>query len=182
MRPAIKSVLTAGLFAAALAGAATPAAAAVTLLDPACSLSTGCEFSGNINGAGTALETQNAYNAAKNPDILLNYLGKSDSGFGSVSGGPTGTWSAPGFVINYIAVKSGPGFMLYSVTPGANGTYTTAGLQNGNNQGLPGLSHLAFFGNAGAVPEPASWAMMIGGFGLVGGAMRRRGAAKPALA
>ena len=26
----------------------------------------------------------------------------------------------------------------------------------------------------GAVPEPATWAMMIGGFGLVGGAMRRR--------
>jgi hypothetical protein len=27
---------------------------------------------------------------------------------------------------------------------------------------------------SGAVPEPASWAMMVGGFGLVGGAMRRR--------
>lgn len=27
----------------------------------------------------------------------------------------------------------------------------------------------------GAVPEPASWALMISGFGLVGGAMRRRG-------
>jgi len=27
---------------------------------------------------------------------------------------------------------------------------------------------------AGAVPEPASWAMMIGGFGLIGAAMRRR--------
>lgn len=27
---------------------------------------------------------------------------------------------------------------------------------------------------APSVPEPASWAMMIGGFGLVGGAMRRR--------
>jgi hypothetical protein len=25
-----------------------------------------------------------------------------------------------------------------------------------------------------AVPEPASWAMMLGGFGLVGGALRRR--------
>jgi hypothetical protein len=24
------------------------------------------------------------------------------------------------------------------------------------------------------VPEPASWAMMIAGFGLVGGSMRRR--------
>jgi hypothetical protein len=27
---------------------------------------------------------------------------------------------------------------------------------------------------AGAVPEPATWAMMIGGIGMVGGAMRRR--------
>jgi len=27
---------------------------------------------------------------------------------------------------------------------------------------------------SGAVPEPASWAMMLGGFGLVGGAMRSR--------
>lgn len=30
---------------------------------------------------------------------------------------------------------------------------------------------------AGAVPEPATWAMMIGGFGLTGFAMRRRQAA-----
>ena len=30
------------------------------------------------------------------------------------------------------------------------------------------------FTNAGAVPEPATWAMMLMGFGLVGGAMRRR--------
>lgn len=29
-------------------------------------------------------------------------------------------------------------------------------------------------GAAGAVPEPASWAMMIGGFGMVGGMMRRQ--------
>ena len=28
--------------------------------------------------------------------------------------------------------------------------------------------------SAAAVPEPATWAMMLGGFGLVGGAMRRR--------
>ena len=32
----------------------------------------------------------------------------------------------------------------------------------------------AQFANAGAVPEPATWAMMLMGFGLVGGAMRRR--------
>ena len=29
-------------------------------------------------------------------------------------------------------------------------------------------------GASGAVPEPASWALMLGGFGLVGGAMRSR--------
>ncbi|SNS18848.1 PEP-CTERM protein-sorting domain-containing protein [Sphingomonas laterariae] len=37
-----------------------------------------------------------------------------------------------------------------------------------------GLSEVRFDGTVAAVPEPASWAMMIGGFGLVGGAMRRR--------
>ena len=31
-----------------------------------------------------------------------------------------------------------------------------------------------------AVPEPASWALMIAGFGLVGAAMRRRAAAAAA--
>ena len=25
-----------------------------------------------------------------------------------------------------------------------------------------------------AVPEPASWALMLGGFGMIGGVMRRR--------
>lgn len=35
--------------------------------------------------------------------------------------------------------------------------------------GLVEVAHVT-----GAVPEPASWAMMVGGFGLVGGAMRSR--------
>lgn len=30
--------------------------------------------------------------------------------------------------------------------------------------------------STGAIPEPAAWALMISGFGLVGGALRRRGA------
>lgn len=37
----------------------------------------------------------------------------------------------------------------------------------------PGLSNISFSA-AGAVPEPASWAMLIAGFGLVGAAARRR--------
>lgn len=39
----------------------------------------------------------------------------------------------------------------------------------------PHVQYTAVFGE-GAVPEPASWAMMIGGFAIAGAAMRRRSA------
>jgi len=46
----------------------------------------------------------------------------------------------------------------------------------GGTAGQTGYDNITF-GSAvaqGGVPEPASWAMMLGGFGLVGGAMRVR--------
>ena len=47
---------------------------------------------------------------------------------------------------------------------------------------LPANSTATLFASTpGAVPEPSTWAMMIGGFGLIGGAMRRR-RGTPALA
>ncbi len=42
-------------------------------------------------------------------------------------------------------------------------------------------SYLVKLSYANAVPEPASWAMMIGGFGLIGGTMRRRRRAAAAI-
>ena len=45
-----------------------------------------------------------------------------------------------------------------------------AGTQLGQRIAAAGLQNRAF----GVVPEPASWAMMIAGFGLIGAAMRRR--------
>jgi hypothetical protein len=41
-----------------------------------------------------------------------------------------------------------------------------------------GLRVDSLVGTANAVPEPASWAMMIGGFGLLGGALRRKQTAR----
>ena len=47
----------------------------------------------------------------------------------------------------------------------------TIGAQNGFDLDAIGIAN--FVSAAPVVPEPASWAMMIAGFGLVGGAMRR---------
>ena len=72
--------------------------------------------------------------------------------------GPTGPGSFS-FVANLTGLTGQ--FFLYSVTAA-----------NGPN---PGLSELSFEGTAvPAVPEPATWALMILGFGVVGSALRRR--------
>lgn len=48
---------------------------------------------------------------------------------------------------------------------------------------LPGINSATGLGAVGAIPEPATWAMMIGGFGLVGAVARRRARATgPAIA
>ena len=48
-------------------------------------------------------------------------------------------------------------------------------LGGGNNDQF-GLDNLTTSGG-GAIPEPGTWALMIGGFGLAGAALRRRQAA-----
>ena len=51
---------------------------------------------------------------------------------------------------------------------------------NGNNSGAGSLGGSITIRQAAAVPEPATWAMMLFGFGAVGFAMRRR--RRPVLA
>lgn len=170
--------ITVGLAAVSLsaeAGAVTLSATKCnSVSDPA-----GCLFeNGNIANAGNVSAAQNVYNAAKNPDITLNLLFESGSPFpGTITfddaSQTSGTWSLPGYLVDFLAVKAGNDFVLYQLaSPASSGTWTTANLVN--NRGIRRqLSHLTFFG-AQAVPEPASWAMMLGGFGLLGAATRRR--------
>ncbi len=71
-------------------------------------------------------------------------------------------------------LPSGPAAFAYAADlTGLSGQYflysVTAVNRGGPN---PGLSELTFTG--APVPEPATWAMMIGGFALAGAAMRRR--------
>lgn len=59
-------------------------------------------------------------------------------------------------------------------TAGTAGTLKfSIGTQSADNIG-PLLDDVKLVIDSGAVPEPAAWAMMLAGFGLVGGAMRRR--------
>ena len=62
------------------------------------------------------------------------------------------------------------GVVTYTVTSGA--------LLNGATFGSTGGNAFEFDNLSAAVPEPAAWGMMILGFGLVGGALRRRPATK----
>jgi hypothetical protein len=52
--------------------------------------------------------------------------------------------------------------------------YVNGGVFNGVNKQLPVAATFDWDHAATAAPEPAAWALMIGGFGLAGGALRRR--------
>lgn len=171
----------------------SPAMAATTVVDGSCISVTdnsGCLFNGNINsnnnGNNSYTNAQNAYNLyndthpSANPDIALTILASSDDGnfgsFGSLTGaGTSGTWNLPGYLVDFLAVKASNNFVLYELaSPMSSGSWDTLDIPFNNN--AHDISHLVFFGtqDAGAVPEPATWAFMIFGFGAIGGTMRRR--------
>jgi PEP-CTERM motif len=176
-----------GMAAAAIAVSCFGTAQAATVIANSCvsvTAADGCLFSGNINtntnGNSSYLLAEAAYNTFNNthpsadPDITLTPIGDSSNGDGHVVGTQSGTWSLPGFMVDFIAVKAGDFFDLYELTPESSGTWTTADISVGNGQ-QPDLSHIVFFGSPSAVPEPAAWIMMMVGFGFVGAAMRSKG-------
>jgi hypothetical protein len=70
----------------------------------------------------------------------------------------------------------------FSELSGFNGVGTAAGYTFDSQLAADTAIYKISFRNAGAVPEPTTWAMMIAGIGLVGGLLRRRAAASPLAA
>lgn len=68
----------------------------------------------------------------------------------------------------------GAGGTTGSAAGAAGCTNSSVGEVSGDTWLRPYKSYITSYVAAAAVPEPASWAMMIGGFGLVGGALRAR--------
>lgn len=86
---------------------------------------------------------------------LVNAVGYSDD-FNGLNGGFSGLGLLTG--VNYFAVSSGfdnTDFGAFTLT-------------------ITGPGNVIGGSTTGAVPEPASWALLIAGFGLTGAAMRRR--------
>lgn len=138
-------------------------------------------------GGGDSLAAVQAaiFSATGVAPVNLSLYGKSDDDpglfalTGVASGALSGTWDVLNNATNikYVTVKAANSFTLYELAgAGANsGVFSTLGILNNGGQ-QPGVSHLSFWQSdvAAAVPEPSTWAMMLLGFGLIGGAMRAR--------
>jgi len=144
----------------------------------------------NISGANLAATNNFTINAAANSYVLVNIDGAADTfkyaGF-SLSGG-----IAPEHVLlNFNQATSltfdGVGIFGSVLAPNANVNFSNGQL-NGQLIALSmqgsGEFHYRPYGGSlldggsRAVPEPAAWAMLIGGFGLAGAALRRKRAAR----
>jgi hypothetical protein len=72
--------------------------------------------------------------------------------------------------LHYIAVKQATQYALYySAAPILAGSID---LDVAFSRNTDDFSHVTFFNSTAPIPEPGTWAMMILGFGAVGGAMR----------
>jgi hypothetical protein len=84
------------------------------------------------------------------------------------------TWNGPGVLTWTTPGMSNPGEMDITLS---NGSFDAGilGLHGGSSDGYVVTAQFDWQHDpSGVVPEPASWALMIGGFGLAGASLRRR--------
>lgn len=163
---------------AALAFSAVPAEAAVRFY----------AFTGTVTDSTIAgVEVGQTFNARIVADDLASGTGDSVIFTGTGSGSfTTNTFdrSFNGLSMYSFPFDRGQGainnryelFTAFDIRPSASFAADVNAATNVARGGVSfeGLGRISFVGVAAAVPEPATWAMMIAGFGLVGGAVRRR--------
>ena len=104
---------------------------------------------------------------------------------GAFAPGPLLQTSVPNYIGTFANVAGNSPFQRYviSIIPNAGGTFRPVFGQDRRQPGIddnqgPLLDNISL--SIAAVPEPATWAMMILGFGLIGASLRRRKAASVA--
>jgi hypothetical protein len=163
-------------------------------------LNTAASFCSNTSRGGLGIPTS-AFGALYFPgsNPTMNVAAGFDTGFSFTYSAPFATGTS---VSIYDAVDGGGTLLASAVLPLTTNTGCVASIANGANYCpfdnysvlFAGTARSVVFGGSsnsqvfddltfgsgtpgGTVPEPASWALMIVGFGLVGVSMRRRKAA-----
>lgn len=106
--------------------------------------------------------------------LLLSWLNAGRPYFGGYDGDQSYQVLLDGVAIGSFSTTSGQSFTAQNLTIG---NLTTGSSHTLTYQGLVSRDETAFIDKVSltaAVPEPATWAMMIGGFGMLGFAARRR--------
>lgn len=181
----------AALLSACAFAAAAPAEAAVSIAFQAVGSDVVATLAGSVNLTGMTSQAYGEVGSVIWPGPALVYFGGPvDYYYGSASG--PGSWG--GFAVTQATSKAGDAFALdgklgvvslpsgYTSRAPLAATMTFSGLTFGDlgldvGRYVYTLPHDKIVVTVGNVPEPASWAMLIAGFGLVGAAMRRRAAA-----
>jgi hypothetical protein len=123
-------------------------------------------YIGEFNGALAAYASNtNGYTPI---GLIQGTAGVLGFGLGGSSGSITAVGTSP--ITSGVTFPYNPGAVEYGFSQtGYNPNAVVAQFSDGTPAILA-----SSIGNIGAVPEPASWAMMILGMGAVGGALRRR--------
>ncbi|HEX8445326.1 MAG TPA: FxDxF family PEP-CTERM protein [Sphingomonas sp.] len=168
----IKKILYAGAASVALFAVAPASAATISSQASFFDGTTGT-FSATVAGAGAFSQAYTFDVGAIAGDALLTIISGKLQASNTITG-LTLTLNS----VAYPITTTGPGMLGGYVIGGSAAQMVSPGLQSLVISGNTTANSTSFSGtidfSVAAVPEPASWALMIGGFGLVGGAMRRR--------
>ena len=125
----------------------------------------------NFTSRGGALVSQSLSLNYSNPTDDLNaFVQRSLSG--SFTIGTDGRAAYDVFVVlaTFVSMNSNPGTVTMDfMNTGTFGVATAPGVTFTSDSGA-----LLGSGQTGAIPEPGTWALMIGGFGIAGSMLRRR--------
>lgn len=150
--------------------AVASAATALVALAPAAQATTtfGFTLGGDLSGSGSLLADANGDGSFTVTDAS-----------GTIDGNAITGVYAPGAFLsndNRLAPSSNPAVTFAGISfMTGNGGYNLYGNANGYGVGaLPESLYAVTFDLTSAVPEPATWAMMLIGFGMVAGAARGR--------